>query len=237
MKRFLKGCRWLCLAGVVLGLSACVTPTGVKSDGKTAAVKTVKPLANKKPRPVIQVPVLQTEEDFLQQLSQAHREALNLALGATGKIGHPALNAMLTNTLKGGAAELAQLRSWRQRWYPEQTIADFLPAPVEFQGARTQVEQDLIERLLAQHERSLAFLEQAQDVKLRPELQQLVETIRQRQQQESERLLAWSEDGLPAYTPSTRRISRPATTPRNQTKATQQKAKKTTAKSNQKRRR
>ena len=57
------------------------------------------------------------------------------------------------------------------------------------------------------------------------------------QQQESERLLVWSEDGLPAYTPSTRRISRPATTPRNQTKATQQKAKKTTANSNQKRRR
>lgn len=186
---------WKILASVLLlsVLTACNTS---KVPQQALPKHVQSPLsAQIKPRPLVHVNDIVDERSLIEAFSQEQGRMLNVAMGASYGVRHTVLAPFTTQVLKEGATDFANLRANSN--YAQAAL--FIPEPTEFKGSRAQISAEALESLLVQHEKLLLIFEQAQRLSLNAGLATVLRDMQARYQRNAEKLLYWSDFGMPAY--------------------------------------
>jgi uncharacterized protein (DUF305 family) len=87
------------------------------------------------------------DEQFLDTMAKHHEEAVKMAQLADSRSAHDQLKQMAKKTLENQNAEIAQLRNWKEQWYPDKGSAVNMKLP----GMMESMKGMSMERLEASH--------------------------------------------------------------------------------------
>lgn len=135
---------------------------------------------------------------FLDSMIVHHQGAVTMARQALEQAGHSELRALAISILTAQDAEIAQMRAWRQAWYPDLPPTEGLHihmGPMEVPDD-SSIPYDLrfIEAMIAHHEGAIAMAQDALQKAEHAEIRDLAKTIIATQQAEIEQMKRWRQE-------------------------------------------
>jgi len=135
---------------------------------------------------------------FLDSMIIHHQGAVDMARQALEQAEHPELRALAESILAAQEAEIAQMRAWRDKWYPNLPPTKGLHihmGPMEVaEDASRPYDLRFIEAMILHHEGAIAMAQDALQKAKRPEIRDLAQAIIAAQQAEIEQLKTWRLD-------------------------------------------
>lgn len=147
---------------------------------------------------------------FIDAMAMHHQSAVLMATEAQEKSKRPEIKQLVNNVIKEQNKEIAQMKQWRQAWYPQAS-----DQPVAYGGANksvvpmsakqhatmmmseelgapdAQFDLRFINAMTPHHEGALVMAQDALNKSKRPEIKQLAQNILQSQQAEIEQMQQW----------------------------------------------
>ncbi|MEZ0395701.1 MAG: DUF305 domain-containing protein [Anaerolineales bacterium] len=132
---------------------------------------------------------------FLDSMILHHQGAVEMARQALEQAEHPELRALAEAILAAQEAEIAQMRAWREAWYPDLPATEGLhihmgPMEVEADASRPY-DLRFIEAMIPHHEGAIAMAQDALQKAEHAELRDLAQAIIVAQQEEIEQMERW----------------------------------------------
>lgn len=147
---------------------------------------------------------------FIDAMAMHHQSAVLMAREAQEKSKRPEIKQLANNIIKSQKQEIAQMKQWRQAWYPQASVqpvayggANKSVVPMsakqhatmmmseELGAADAQFDLRFINAMTPHHEGALVMAKDALNKSKRPEIQQLAQNILQSQQTEVEQMQQW----------------------------------------------
>ncbi len=133
---------------------------------------------------------------FIDGMIAHHQGAIAMAEEALEQAEHPELRAMAQDIIQVQQAEIEQLRSWREEWYPnvediDVTGMDMGDMEVAADDGRP-FDQRFIESMIPHHQGAISMSQAALERAEQPEIRQLAENVIQVQQAEIEQMEEWN---------------------------------------------
>lgn len=135
---------------------------------------------------------------FLDSMIVHHQGAVEMARQALEQAEHPELRALAEAILAAQEAEIAQMRLWREAWYPDLPPTEGLHihmGPMEV-ADDPSIPYDLrfIEAMIPHHEGAIAMAQDALQKAEHPEIRDLARIIIATQQAEIEQMKQWRQE-------------------------------------------
>lgn len=147
---------------------------------------------------------------FIDAMAMHHQSAVLMAIEAQKKSKRPEIKQLASNIIKSQKQEIAQMKQWRQAWYPQasdQPVAyggankSVVPMSAkqhatmmmseELGAADAQFDLRFINAMIPHHEGALVMAQDALNKSKRPEIKQLAQNIIKSQQAEIEQMQQW----------------------------------------------
>ena len=148
---------------------------------------------------------------FIDAMTLHHQGAVEMAKAAQQKSQHSEIKQLADNMIKSQNQEIAQMKQWRQAWYPQ---AGQLMANNTSQGqmmemssqqmqsmkmskdlgtADTQFDLRFINAMIPHHQGAVTMAEDALSKSKRPEIKQLAQEIVKAQEKEIDQMQQWRQ--------------------------------------------
>lgn len=147
---------------------------------------------------------------FIDAMAMHHQSAVIMAQEAQEKSKRPEIKQLASNIIKEQKKEIAQMKQWRQAWYPqasEQPVAyggankSVVPMSAKQHGAMmmsedlgaadAQFDLRFINAMIPHHEGAVVMAKDALNKSNHPEIKQLAQNIIASQQAEIEQMQQW----------------------------------------------
>ncbi len=147
---------------------------------------------------------------FVDGMVPHHEGAVVMAKAAQQKATHPELKKLADDIIKSQTTEIAQMKKWRQAWYPQASdqrmaydakLGKMLPMSAEqmqgmmmnmdLGGADDQFDLRFINAMIPHHEGAVTMATEALQKSKRPEIQKLAQAIVTSQQAEINQMTQW----------------------------------------------
>lgn len=134
---------------------------------------------------------------FLDSMILHHQGAVEMARQALEQAEHAELRALSEAILAAQEAEIAQMRVWREAWYPDLPPTEGLHlhmGPMQVSDDNTQpYDLRFIEAMIPHHEGAIEMARDALKNASHSEIRELAQTILDTQQAEIEQMKQWRE--------------------------------------------
>lgn len=117
-----------------------------------------------------------SEEVFIAEMIPHHQEAVEssrLMLSSENE----QVRALAQRIIAAQEQEIAMMQQWMQEWYPESTYHSAYQPMMGDLVHESGRDDAYLNRMIAHHEAAIEMAKQAQELELRPEVQQLTEAI------------------------------------------------------------
>lgn len=147
---------------------------------------------------------------FIDAMSMHHQSAVVMAQEAQEKSKRPEIKQLASNIIKAQKQEIAQMKQWRQAWYPqasEQPVAygganksvvpmsakqhETMMMSEDLGAADAQFDLRFINAMIPHHEGAVTMAKDALNKSKHPEIKQLAQNIITSQQAEIEQMQQW----------------------------------------------
>jgi uncharacterized protein (DUF305 family) len=146
---------------------------------------------------------------FLDTMTHHHQGAIDMVKAAQGRFGHKELADAGDKIVADQQQEIAQMKTWRDQWYPGAPPAVNMNMPGMAEGmsmdmshmthmAGNELDLMFIDMMKPHHEGALAMAEDALAKAEHPEIRQLARAIIDAQTREIEQFSAWRKAWAPA---------------------------------------
>jgi len=132
---------------------------------------------------------------FIDSMIEHHQGAVDMAEQALEQAEQPELRAFAEVILADQEAEIAQMRSWRQSWYPDLSPTEGMHmdmGPMEVaEDASKPYDLRFIEAMIPHHEGAIEMAKDALKNATRAEIRELAQAIIAAQEAEIEQMQQW----------------------------------------------
>lgn len=132
---------------------------------------------------------------FIDSMIEHHQGAVEMAEQALAQAEQPELRALAESILADQKAEIAQMQSWRQTWYPELSPTEGMHmdmGPMEVaEDATKPYDLRFIEAMIPHHEGAIAMAQDALENATRTEIRELAQAIIAAQEAEIAQMKQW----------------------------------------------
>jgi len=135
---------------------------------------------------------------FIDSMIMHHEGAIAMAQQALTEASRPELKTMAQNIIRAQQSEIAQMRGWRESWYPDlpdtggmgMEMGDMTVAA----DPTTPFDRRFIEAMIRHHEGAIAMAKEARNQASHAELKSLANNIVTAQESEIAQLTQWRKD-------------------------------------------
>lgn len=186
----------------VVLLSACqrTETTAVTDTSTTLATETSGSPATE----TSATPTAQYDLQFIDSLTRHHQMAIDMATMAAPKFEHQPLKDAAKTTVDDQTKEIAQLRQWRDQWYPGAAPAENMQLPgmsstsmdMSHMQSMTGHALDMmfIDMMIPHHEGGLAMGQDALAKAEHPEIKELAQKMVEKQKKEIDQMQQWKKE-------------------------------------------
>jgi uncharacterized protein (DUF305 family) len=182
---------------ICLGASIVACQRREAATAGTGAEATPAPAAEPTPQPAVASYDLQ----FLDTMSKHHQMAIDLAKMGQGKFAHKELEAMAKKMIADQEKEIAQMKQWRDQWYPGAPDAENMnmpgmsPMSMDISSMQTMSGKELdlmfIDMMIPHHQGAIEMARDAVAKAEHPEIKDLAQKVISAQQKEIEQMQQW----------------------------------------------
>lgn len=186
----------------VVLLSACqrTESTAVTDTSATLATETSGSMATG----TTATATTQYDLQFIDSLTRHHQMAIDMATMAAPKFEHQPLKDAAKTMVDDQTKEIAQLRQWRDQWYPGAAPAENMQLPgmssMNMDMSHMQsmsghaLDMMFIDMMIPHHEGGLAMGQDALAKAEHPELRELAQKMVEKQKKEIDQMKQWKKD-------------------------------------------
>ncbi|MDF2208686.1 DUF305 domain-containing protein [Limnospira platensis] len=150
---------------------------------------------------------------FIDAMIPHHEGAIIMAQEVLGKSERPELQNLAVEIIQAQATEIAQMREWRQAWYPDAPdtpmawdnqmnhMIEMSPQQIsamrmdmDLGEADDEFDRRFLQAMIPHHEGALVMAKDLQEKSDRPEMQSLAEDILTSQEAEIDQMEAWLKE-------------------------------------------
>lgn len=146
---------------------------------------------------------VRNEAEFLQQMIPHHQEAVDTSAFVLTRTTNPELRAFVDRVIDVQAAEIQQMKTWKQAWFGSEYREDgsYMPMMENLSTLSEQVlDQAYIRGMIEHHKGAVQMAEQVLALSPRSEIKELAEAIVRTQTEEIRLLESWLlSDDLPRH--------------------------------------
>ncbi len=146
----------------------------------------------------------QYDLQFIDSLTKHHQMAIDMATMAAPKFEHQPLKDAAKTMVDDQTKEIAQLRQWRDQWYPGAAPAENMQLPgmssMSMNMSHLQsmsghaLDMMFIDMMIPHHEGGLAMGQDALARAEHPEIEELAQEMIEKQKKEIDRMQQWKKD-------------------------------------------
>ena len=186
----------------VVLLSACQRSetTAVTDTSTTLATETAGSPATE----TSATPTAQYDLQFIDSLTRHHQMAIDMATMAAPKFEHQPLKDAAKTTVDDQTKEIAQLRQWRDQWYPGAAPAESMQMPgmssmsmdMSHMQSMTGHALDMMfmDMMIPHHEGGVAMGQDALAKAEHPEIKEFAQKMIEKQKKEIEQMQQWKKE-------------------------------------------
>lgn len=153
--------------------------------------------------PATTVPAAPYDLQFIDMMSKHHREAIDMAKMAQGKLQHAGLKELAKRIPVDQQKEIDKMKSWRDQWYPGAAVAENMNMPGMSSGmkmdmssmqsmkAGPEFDSMFIDMMIPHHESAVAMARDAIVKAERQEIKALAQQIIDAQTKEIDQMKTW----------------------------------------------
>lgn len=193
---------------LLIGFCSVVLLSACQRTETTAVTDTSTTLATETPgSPVTETSTTSTAQydlQFIDSLTRHHQMAIEMAKMGEPKFEHQPLKDAAKTMVDDQTKEIAQLRQWRDQWYPGAAQAENMQMPgmssMSMDMSHMQsmsghaLDMMFIDMMIPHHEGGLAMGQDALAKAEHPEIKELAQKMIEKQKKEIEQMQQWKKD-------------------------------------------
>lgn len=174
----------LILASVLMVIVGCATPTKTTTQTTPAT-------------PGMSMAEAPYDLQFIDNMTMHHQDAVDMAKLAQARAKNPELKSFAAQIIEAQQKEIAQMRQWRDRWYPGRAHSQEMPGMTDSMKAMKELQttsefdHKFVDAMIPHHQDAIKMSKEALAKADHPEIKQLAQQIIEAQQREVTRMDRW----------------------------------------------